>query len=1684
MKKSFSRKKPTVSPLLVTRTNRASTITSKTVSKNSTPDLKTFPIVGVGASAGGLDAFTQLLKHLPADTGMGFVLVQHLDPVHASALSQLLGRTTTMPVQEATNKLRVRPNHVYVIPPNAMMEITRGVLQLTPRNRQARGAILSIDSFLASLALDRRARAIGIVLSGTASDGTRGLAAIKAAGGVTFAQDESAKYDSMPRSAIAAGCVDFVLSPEAIALELARIARHPFVLNRPRYTETEIPAEAVPATAPAHGRPAHLTEAGPQAEITGEPDEFQEILLSLRAHCGVDFSHYKSSTIRRRIARRMVLNRHQAHGDYAAFLKGNVKELSALYSDVLINVTSFFRNPSAFETLKRKIFPTLLAGRGRDEPLRVWTLGCSTGQEAYSLAMAYAEVSAKILGAPQLQIFATDLNDAHLEKARLGLYPKSLAREISAARLRRFFGEEAGGYRIGKALREQVVFARQNVLSDPPFSRIDLISCRNLLIYLEAGLQKKIMPAFHYALKPGGFLFLGASESVGPCTELFVPVDKKHKIFSKKVAPTSSFRLTLPAARAPQPTLGPRPFTTVERAPGLPESLRLELDAQREADRLSVSQFAPPGVLINAQFQVVQFRGVTGAYLEPPVGQASFDVLKMARDGLMLPLRAAIKQAQRDLSPVRHENVRLRVAGATRTVHLQVIPLKNLKELCYLILFEAPGPGSPDARPVAASAPPKAEIRRVTELERELAETRDYLQSVQEQHEAAREELQASNEEVQSANEELQSINEELETSKEELESTNEELTTLNEEMLSRHAELNRLGGDLNNLFVNINTAVLVVGRDLDIRRFTPLALKIFNLLPTDAGRPLGGVRHNLDCPDLEELIAEVIATASAREREVQDKDGRWHALRARPYMTLDKKVDGAVLVLTEIDALKRGEEAIRAARDYAEATLRAARDPLLVLHADLRVKTANDAFYKFFHTLPERTEGLRLEALGSGEWKHPGLRKKLLEVVSANRPFNDFELAHDFPGVGRIALLLNARPLPNDTGENLVLLCIADSTARLASVAAMARSEVRYRRLFEAAHDGILILDPATRKITDANPYILKFLGYERDELLGLELWEIGLLKDQAASKAAFLELRRHGIIRYDDLHLVTKSGLKKEVEFASNLYDEDGIAVIQCNLRDITERKEGAQALRKSEQRARRILESITDSFYVVDADWRITDMNSAARKTYVAQGMDPDLLIGKNFWSEAFTDMRGTQLEVEYRHVMSRRLSAEFEYFYEAWQCWFSIRAYPIESGGITVYFQDITARKRSEVAMSSALENLKVAQSAAARSSRAKNDFLAALSHELRTPLAPVLMTAAALREDHRLPPDVREQLAMMERNIGLEARLIDDLLDLTKITHDKLKLRAQPCDAHYLIGLAVEIVQEDAWSKDIVIEVALDAQRTALRADPARIQQVLWNLLRNAVKFTPRGGHVTLRTRDVAGRGGEPWVHIEVIDSGIGIDAARLEQIFLPFDQGGLTGDHRFGGVGLGLSIARAVLDLHGGKISAQSGGPNRGATFTVELPCAVLPAGGDAVTGSLVTAGDESALQLPLKAIAPLRLLLVEDHPSTLKALTGFLRDEGYEVVPTATMSEALYAAETKKFDLVISDLGLPDGMGIDLMTKLRRAYGLRGIALSGYGMEEDLALSVEAGFVTHLVKPVSIAELRRAITALPHAEK
>ncbi|HXT00756.1 MAG TPA: CheR family methyltransferase [Elusimicrobiota bacterium] len=964
--------------------------------------MKPFPIVGVGASAGGLEAFTQLLASLPPDSGLGFVLVQHLDPKHESALTGLLAKTTSMPVRQAIDGTPVMPNHVYIIPPNTYIKVAKGVLRLGPR--QESGARHEVDTFLQSLAADQGEFAIGVILSGTATDGTFGLEAIKAEGGITFAQDASAKYDGMPRSAIDAGCVDFILSPKSIAAELARISRHP----KPSFGVDERTGEASKRVGARKGK---------------SEKSFGQIIQLLREHTTVDFSLYKPATLQRRITRRMILLKLKSLESYSARLRADLKERDALYQDVLIGVTGFFRNPESFKALERRCFPPLFKARKPDDPIRVWVAGCSTGQEAYSLAMSLLEFMGHKIKVP-LQIYGTDLNDALLEKARAGLYTKAAVQELSAERLRRFFVEEDGAYRAVKSLREICVFASHNVIADPPFSRMDILSCRNLLIYIEPEVQKKVISSFHYALKPGGALFLGASETIATLTDLFSPVDRKHKIYLKLPAParpmTAPFPIFRKRAGKPAPTTRPALETR-------------GFNVQREADRVALAEYSVPGVLINDGMEILQFRGETSPYLKPPRGNASFNLLKMARENLLLPLRSAVNKARKEYRRVNKAAVHIDQNGRSHKMNIKVLPLKNVKDRCFLVFFESAALRGAKAQAVAAAqagsleAPPRVEGRDATRLRAELAETRDYLQTVQEQYEAANEELQASSEEVQSSNEELQSINEELETSKEELESTNEELTTVNDEMSHRNAELTKVTADLNNLHMSVDMAIILLGRDLCIHRFNPPAKKLFNLMASDVGRPLSAVKSTLDFPDLETLALEVIAELSPQEREVRDFSGRWYSLRARPYLTLDNKVDGAVMTIVDITDLKRALQKAEAITDTVP--------PLLILDAELRVRKANSSFCDAFQVGMAETEGHLIYELGNGQWDIPLLRTLLQEILPREKSVTNFEVEHDFEKIGPRAVLLNGRVLDWGGVGRTILLSILDITDRKKAV-------------------------------------------------------------------------------------------------------------------------------------------------------------------------------------------------------------------------------------------------------------------------------------------------------------------------------------------------------------------------------------------------------------------------------------------------------------------------------------------------------------------------------------------------------------------------------------------------------------------------------------------------------------------------
>jgi two-component system CheB/CheR fusion protein len=955
-----------------------------------------FLVVGIGASAGGLEALMHLLHGIPTDIGAAFVVVQHMAAKQESLLPGLLAANARLPVVQVSDGMPLEPNRVHVIPPDSEMGVAEGRLLLVPRGDDRR-KFMPVDFFFRSLAEYARSQSIGVILSGTASDGALGLKEIKGVGGITIAQEPgTARYDGMPRAAIATGAVDLVLPPEGITRELVRIARHPLV--QPGETRrTDVP-------------------------LAGD-EHLGKIFTLLRSATGVDFTHYKQPTIRRRLQRRLVLHKLHALDQYVAYLRQNPAEVQALYRDILINVTRFFREPESFDVMREKVFPRVLQRRGADEPIRVWVPGCSTGEEAYSIAIALLEYIGDRGQAADVQIFATDISETAVDHARAGVYPESIAADVSPERLRQFFMKIDGSYRINKTVRDMCVFARQDLTRDPPFSRLDLVVCRNVLIYLGPVLQKKLMNVFHYAIRPDGFLMLGSAETAGPHSDLFTTADKKFRLYTKKAAVA---RADLGFQHPPDPRGLDRPGPG-RRGPAAPEPRGSAV--QNEATRVILARYAPPAVIVDADYQIVQFRGQTGAYLEPAPGDASLNLLKMAREGLLYALRTALHEARGRGIAVRKERLRVKSNGHLRDVNLEVVPIQLTGEARhFLVLFEdttvrptpAPAPDPRHAAPGKAERRRRGDEGRVARLEEELAASREFLQSIIQDLEATNEELQSANEEILSSNEELQSTNEELDTAKEELQSTNEELNTLNDELHGRNEELNRVNSDLVNLLASVQIAIVMVSADLKIRRFTPTAERVLNLIPGDVGRPITDIKPNIDCPDLGQLIADAIDTVSVKERDVRDRSGRRFTLRIRPYKNMENKIEGAILAL--LDTAGPAAD-VRALFDTF-------RRPLLVLDPDLTVRTANKAYLEVFRTTARETEGRLLYVVGNRRWNLPELTTLLRDVLPREQFFEEFRVDGDVPEVGRRTMRLSARRVEGDARRPaLILLEIEDVT-------------------------------------------------------------------------------------------------------------------------------------------------------------------------------------------------------------------------------------------------------------------------------------------------------------------------------------------------------------------------------------------------------------------------------------------------------------------------------------------------------------------------------------------------------------------------------------------------------------------------------------------------------------------------------
>jgi len=1342
-----------------------------------------FPVVGIGASAGGLDAFKRLLKAIPENSGMAFVLVQHLDPSHDSMLPELLQKVTNIPVLEISDDIKVEPNHIYVIPSNKMMVATDGVLLLVARPAKSKNERnLPIDLFFTSLAEVHQSHAIGVVLSGTASDGTLGLKAIKDHGGITFAQDEaSAAYEGMPHSAAQAGVVDFILPPEKIPQKLLEVTS---ITNGS--DEQNLPLE--------------------------DEDVFKQILSLLRIRKGTDFTYYKQTTIRRRILRRMALNKNEEPAAYLKFLRENKLEQDVLYQDLLIQVTSFFRDHKSFDNLCETVFPLIVKSKTAGETIRVWVAGCSTGEEAYSIAMCFKEFlgdhprlndsvgQASTNSGERVQIFATDISEPAIAKARIGIYAKNELDAVTPQRLQEFFTKINGSYQVNKSVRDMCVFAVHNFLKDPPFGKMDFISCRNVLIYMEPYLQKKALTTFHYSLKPSlndsggqakGFLLLGKSETISGVPDLFASAAKNDKLFSRKDGPSRFMHI---ASQRSEQNLT---YTNAS-----PNNEAIRTDFQKTADDIILRKYTPSGVVVNETMDIVHFRGNTSSYLEQSPGKPSHNLLMMAKNGLAFELRNILHKAKKEKAPVIKENIPLEVNGSLQNISIEAIPLPNTIEPHYLILFHdnnlignkqlVPQRGGSNKKTTTTKSKRDDKDLRIQQLEQELAQTREDMRSITEDQEAANEELQSANEELLSGSEELQSLNEELETGKEELQSTNEELTVVNQEMISLN-------------------------------------------------------------------------------------------------------------------------EHVAAARDYSEAIIINIREPLLVLDKNLRIKTANNAFYKTFRVNEPETEGALIYDLGNKQWNIPALRTLLEKILPEKSMFNDFEVTHAFSTIGERIMLLNAREVINkNSSEKLILLSIEDITERKKAEEVLKKTGERFRHLVKELPAGVYSCDVQGR-INFYNNAAIKLWG--RKPKIGKELW-CGSLKnfkpdgsplplDRCPMAIALKEGRaiigEEIIIERPDgtrsivlVHPQPEFGLSGEITGAINM------------LIDITEIRKAELVLRQSEEQFRQMADLIPQKVWTSDAEGNKNYLN---QKWLDYSGLDFEELkdwgwrkiIHPDDWEKTKKQWQQSIKTGKDYEMENRLLRKDGEYL------WHLTRAIALkdENGKIKMWLGSKTE-----------IHDQKIKE-------QAKDAFISIASHELKTPLTTAKAYIQLLQVSLEKKND-KDLIFAQKASASIDRLndLVSELLDVSKIQNGKLDLHITTFNFNEMLSAAIEDVQFTSPSHRIIKTGETDQP---LIGDKERFQQVMINLLTNAVKYSPKADKVFV---NVVQKDGE--IKVSIKDSGIGIRKENLGKIFERYyrEEGRAS---YFQGLGIGLFISYEIILRHNGKIWAESE-PGKGSTFYFTVP--------------------------------------------------------------------------------------------------------------------------------------------------------
>ena len=1459
---------------------------------------KTFYVVAIGASAGGLESLERLFSSLPPDTGMAFVVLQHLSPDFRSLMDELLSRRTPMPIRPAEDGIEVTPNTIHLLPPMKEMIIRHGKLLLSDKDPR-HGLTLPIDLFFRSLAQDMGPRAVAVVLSGSGSDGSRGIQEVSKAGGTVFCQSpDSAQFNGMPLSAMRTGHVAHVMPPEELAGALAALGHD-----------------------------------GTRALMPVASDErgIDAILHLLRDEYAIDFSHYKASTVVRRIERRLGLNRSRDIDVYVEQLRSDPAELNSLYEDLLIGVTRFFRDDDAFDVLQHRILPELLERTPPEEQIRVWVPGCATGQEAYSIGMLLHEQLAEGGRAGNLKILATAVHKASLDFAGAGVYTEEQIAGVSPERLRRFFTTKSDGYHVSQVLRESVIFAPHNVIRDAPFTKLDLIACRNLLIYFQPHAQNTVLTLFHFALKPGGYLFLGSSESPGNLLEEFDVIDDHAKVYRKRRDVSLPRDLKLPIPRGSTLTRTP-PAASPRRATGVDPIVLSTYD--RLLDR-----FMPPSFLLDAEGQLVDTFGGVETLLRIRRRRPTQNLLDLLPDELRAAVSGILHRVRREAESVRHPNVTVPgspgrfalIAEAIRDgrgeLHHILVSLADAEASVVSALVppfvDIPSPGALiDAQPARVASGISPEQLRA--LEDELSYTKEHLQAAIHEHETANEELQATNEELIASNEELQSTNEELH-------SVNEELYTVNAEYQKKNAELQELNDDIEHLLNGTDVATIFLDRQLCIRKFTPRIAETFRVIPQDIGRPLQAFTHDLIYPTLLADIQRVLRDGEPIEAQTWDKRERCYFMRILPYRGRAKTrtesprpaapesrtPDGVLVTLTDISALEQARSRVA----QLSAIVESSEDAIIGKTLDGIITSWNHGAARLYGYSAEEAIGRHVSFL------YPPNRKneveRILAEVRAGRPVERAETIHVRKDGSPVdaSVIFSAILGPNRAGTVGVSCISRDITQLVRARHEIGQREERIRLLLDSTAEAIYGID-LTGTCIFSNSACARILGYE--------------------SASALVGRPMHQLLHHTRC-------------------DGTPYAPEQSPIFDAMRHRRGAH---------------VDD-----EVIWRAD----------------------------------GTSFPAEY---------------------WSHPIMHDDQVIGAVVTFLDVTERRQAEHELQDAV--------------RRREQFLAMLSHELRNPLAAILSATRVLQSAHWTDDACHEAGQVVARQANHMARLLDDLLDVARITRGHIALRKERIDLRETTRSAIEALGPFLAEHGTRLRVQIADEELPVLGDPARLQQIQANLLSNASKYSPRGSEVRLSLT----REGSHAV-IRVADDGRGIESEVLPKIFDLFVQGTQSLARSEGGLGIGLTLLRSLVELHDGRVTADSAGRGQGSTFTVWLPLALT-----ATAVVVPPTGHRGRVHT---------VVIVEDQADARRMLQMLLERDGLQVFTAANGREGADLIERVHPDLALVDLGLPVMSGYELARQVRGNSGngrTHLVALSGYGQDRDVQAALEAGFDEHLTKP------------------